>query len=254
MGLFDGKVAIITGSSRGIGKAIAISFASQGAKVAVAALEDTPLKSGLPGTVHQTAEEIEAIGGQALPVKTNVMDESEVQNLVDKVLDKWGRIDILINNAGIAAPIPFVEMTTKRWNLVIGVNLLGSYLCSKAVLPTMIKQRSGNILNTTSPAARRRTKTFIGVAYCTAKAAIEEFTYQLAAELGEYNISVNCYFPEHDIASEGLLFNLPPDFDRSTLVSPDIMVKAATFLCQQNCNGITGVVASAEELIDMHAL
>ncbi|MFC2045222.1 SDR family NAD(P)-dependent oxidoreductase [Chloroflexota bacterium] len=254
MGQLDGKVAIVTGSSRGIGKAVAIGFAREGARVVIAALEEKILKPELPGTVFQTAEEIEAFGGQALPIKTNVIEESEVKNMVAKTLDKWGRIDILVNNAAAASPSPFTETTTKHWNLVINVNLLGTFLCSREVMPTMIKQHSGSILNTTSPAARDRLKSWVGISYGTAKAAIERFTYGLAAESGEYNIAVNCYYPLEDVASEGQLFLAPPSIDRSRFVSPERMTKAAIFLAQQDGKGITGCVASAEELILRHHL
>jgi NAD(P)-dependent dehydrogenase (short-subunit alcohol dehydrogenase family) len=254
MGQLDGKVAIVTGSSRGIGKAVAINYAKEGARVVIAALEDEPLKSGLPGTVYQTAEEIAAFGGQALPIKTNVIEEAEVKNMVAKTLDKWGRIDVLVNNAGVASPGPFIESTTKRWNLVINVNLLGTYLCTHEVIPIMIKQGRGSIINTSSPAARDRTIPLVGVSYSVAKAAIEQFTHVVSAEIGKYNIAVNCYYPWHDVASEGLLFNLPPGFDTSRFVSPEYMVKAALFLAQQDGKGVTGTVTSAEEIILKHNL
>ena len=114
MGKLDGKVAIVTGASRGIGKAVAIGFAMEGARVAIAARTEEQLKSGLPGTIYETANAIKAIGGKALPVKTNILEESEVQALVQRVLNEWGRIDILVNNAAVAAPGLFAETTTKR--------------------------------------------------------------------------------------------------------------------------------------------
>ena len=254
MGKLDGKVAIVTGASRGIGKAVAIAFAREGARVAIAARTEQRVVAGLPGTIYETANEIAAIGGKALPIRTNVLEESEVQAMVRKVLDEWGKIDILVNNAAAAAPGPFVETTTKRWNLVIGVNLQGTFLCTKAVVPTMIKRGSGSIINTTSGAARLRVKNVTGIAYGTAKAAIEHFTCELAAELGEYNIAVNCYHPVPGVASEGFVFNLPPDYDKSRLVGPENMVKAAIFLAQQDAKGVTGCVASDAELIQWHAL
>jgi len=233
MGKLNGKVAIVTGVSRGIGKAVAIGFAREGACIAIAARTEERVRAGLPGTIHETANEIKAIGGKALSIRTNILEESEVQAMVQKVLNEWGRIDVLVNNAAVAAPGPFVETTTKRWNLVIGVNLLGTFLCTKAVLPTMIKRRSGSIINTTSGAARVRVKNVTGIAYGTAKAAIEHFTCELAAELGEYNIAVNCYHPERGVVSEGFVYNLPPDYDKSQLVGPENMVKAAIFLAHR---------------------
>lgn len=254
MGKLDGKVAIVTGASRGIGKAVAIGFAREGARVAVAARSEEQQKEGLPGTIYETAREIQAAGSKALAIKTNVMEEGEVEAMVQKVLAEWGRIDILVNNAGVAAPVPFVQMTARRWNLVIGVNLLGAFLCAKSVVPTMIKQKSGSILNTTSAAAAKRIRSVTGIAYGTAKYALEHFTGELAAELGQYNIAANCYYPAVGVASEGFVFNLPPEFDKSRLVGPEKMVKAAIFLAQQNARGVTGTVASDEEIIQWHGL
>lgn len=254
MGKLDGKVAIITGASRGIGKAVAIGFAREGAKVAIAARTVEQLKSGLAGTILQTVEEVTDAGGQALAIKTNILVEDEVQAMVRQVLDEWGRIDILVNNAAVAAPGPFDETTTKRWNLVIGVNLLGTFLCTKAVLPIMMKQRSGSIINTSSGAADSRVRSVTGVAYGTAKAAIEHFSCALAAELGPYNIAVNCYKPAQGVATEGYVFNLPPNYDKSRLVGPEKMVEAAIFLAQQDAGGVTGCVARDEEIIQWHGL
>ena len=254
MGKLDGKVAIVTGASRGIGKAVAIEFAKEGATVAVVGRTLEPLKSGLPGTILETADAIKAAGGKVLALKTNVMVEEEVQAMVQKVVNEWGKIDILVNNAAVAAPGPFTETTTRRWNLVIGVNLLGTFLCTKAVLPLMMEERSGSIINTSSGAADSRVYGVTGIAYGTAKAAIEHFTCGLAAELGPYNIAVNCYKPAQGVATEGYVFNLPPGYDKSRLIGPEKMVKAALFLAQQDAKGVTGCVARDEEIIQWHGL
>lgn len=254
MGRLDGKVAIVTGASRGIGKAVALEFAREGASVAIIGRTTEPLKSGLSGTILDTAEAIKAAGGQAMAIKTNVMVEDEVRAMVRKVLEEWGRINVLVNNAAVAAPGPFAETTTHRWNLVIGVNLLGTFLCTKAVLPFMMEQRSGSIINTSSGAADSRIYGVTGIAYGTAKAAIEHFTCSLAAELGPYNIAVNCYKPAQGVATEGYVFNLPPGYDKSRLIGPEKMVKAALFLAQQDARGVTGSVVRDEELIQWHDL
>ncbi len=254
MGKLEGKVAIITGASRGIGKAVALEFAKEGAKVAVIGRTIEPLKSGLSGTLLETADQIKAAGGQVLVIKTNVMVEEEVQAMVQKVLNEWNKIDILVNNAAVAAPGPFAQTTTRRWNLVIGVNLLGTFLCTKAVLPFMMEQKSGSIINTSSGAADSRIYGVTGIAYGTAKAAIEHFTCSLAAELGPYNIAVNCYKPAQGVATEGYVFNLPPGYDKSRLIGPEKMVKAALFLAQQDARGVTGAVVRDEEVIQWHGL
>jgi NAD(P)-dependent dehydrogenase (short-subunit alcohol dehydrogenase family) len=250
----NGKVAIVTGASRGIGKAVAIEFAREGASVAVIGRTIEPLKTGLSGTILETADLIKAAGGEVLAIQTNVLIEGEVQDMAQKVLREWGKIDILVNNAAVAAPGPFAETTTRRWNLVIGVNLLGTFLCTKAVLPSMMEERSGSIINTSSGAADSRVYGVTGIAYGTAKAAIEHFTCSLAAELGPYNIAVNCYKPAQGVATEGFVFNLPPDYDKSRLIGPEKMVKAALFLAQQDAQGVTGCVARDEEIIQWHGL
>jgi NAD(P)-dependent dehydrogenase (short-subunit alcohol dehydrogenase family) len=256
MGKLDGKVAIITGASRGIGEAVAIGFAKEGARVAIVARTAEKLASGLPGTIHEAADKIKAVGGEALPIKADITDEKQTQNMARLVLDKWGRIDILVNNAARAFPGSFMETTAEGWNNVMGSILLGTFLCTRAVVPIMIKQKSGNIINTTSRAATSRTRTSGGIAYGTAKAGIEHFTYELAAELGRYNIAVNCYHPVPAVAvpKEGLLFTLPPGMDKSQMVGPEDMVKCAIFLAQQDAKGVTGCVASSAELIQWHGL
>lgn len=257
MGRLEGQVAIVTGASRGIGKAVALEFGRQGAKVAIVSRSELPPKSGLPGTIGETVDEIKKNGGQAIAIKTNVMEEAEVSAMVKQVLNKWGRIDILVNNAAAAGPGTFLEMTSKRWNLVIGVNLLGTFLCCKAVAPVMVKLGGGAIVNTSSGAARKNTSSAsaLGIAYGTAKAAIEHFTRALACELGEYNIAVNCYDPAKAVASEGFVFNLPKDYDKSRFVGPENMVRACLFLAQQRVKGgVTGSICQDEEYIEMYHL
>ncbi len=254
MGKLEGKVAIVTGASRGIGKAVAIGFAREGAKVCIAARTVEPLKFGLPGSIALTEDEIRAAGGEALALKTDITKEEEVEEMVKQVLAKWGRIDILVNNAAVAAPGLFVDTTVKKLNLVVAVNVMGMFLCTKAVLPTMIKQHKGSIINTSSGAADRKVKGPTGVSYGTVKSAIEHFTCELAAEVGVHNIAVNCYKPMQRVATEGYLFNLPPDFDKSGLKGPENMVKAAIFLAQQDATGVTGTVNWEQELIEWHNL
>jgi NAD(P)-dependent dehydrogenase (short-subunit alcohol dehydrogenase family) len=159
----EGKVAIITGASRGLGKAFALDFAREGADVVVAARTET--EGNIPGTINQTADEIEAIGRRALAVRCDVTKEESVEEVVKKTLDEFGRIDVLVNNAGVAWWPPITETPLKRFELVLRVNLIGAFLCVKAVLPTMIEQKRGSIINISSLAANKRVRGFSGISY-----------------------------------------------------------------------------------------
>lgn len=246
-----GKIAIVTGSSRGIGKAIAIGFAKEGASVVIAARTETD-DEGMPGTIYKTADEIRALGGKALPLKCNVADEQSVNKMVEKAYKKFSKIDILVNNAGVAYSSPLLETVSKSWELVIRVNLLGTYLCTKVVLPKMIQQMSGSIVNISSIAATDLVgQDFTGLVYGVSKAGIERFTWGLAAEVGKYNIAVNAVKPKRTVDTEGMRVNLP-EADRSQWVLPDKMVKSVIFLASQDATGVTGTVAFDEDICAWH--
>jgi citronellol/citronellal dehydrogenase len=250
----DGKVAIVTGGSRGLGKAIAIGLATAGADVVVAARTEVE-NPQMPGTIYKTAEEIQSLGRRALPIKCDVTDEQSINDMVQKAIEQLGRVDILVNNAGVAFYYPIVETPLKRWELVLRVNLIGPFLCSKAVLPQMIERRSGNIINISSLAADERVLGTVstGVAYAVAKAGLDRFTWGLAAEVGQYNIAVNAIKPKGVVDTEGMRFQLP-DADKSQWESPERMVKCAIFLASQDASGVTGTVATDEELYTWHGL
>lgn len=249
-----GKVAIVTGSSRGIGKAIAIDFAREGADVVVIARSEAEGK--LPGTIYKTAQEIEALGGKALPIKCDVSNEAEVEAMVKKSLDHFGKVDILVNNAAVGCYYTVMETPLKLFDLLLKVNLRGPFLCIKAVAPIMIKQGSGSIINITSSAAHEIFSRAAGPGgkrptlpiYGATKAALDRLTLGLAAELAEYNIAVNALKPSAPTYSEGVAF-LRPDLDPSTLRSPYLyMTKAAIFLAMQDAKGITGKIFFDEDL------
>jgi citronellol/citronellal dehydrogenase len=249
------KVALVTGASRGIGKAIALGLAREGASVIVAARTEVEKEKNLPGTIYQTAREIEDMGGKAVPVRCDVTDEASVGSMLEKGISTFGKIDILVNNAGVAFHYPIVETPLKRWELVIKVNLTGAFLCAKAVLPSMIEHRQGSIINLSSLAADERDTGTVptGVAYAVAKAGLDRFTWGLAAEVGTYNIAVNCLKPKRVVDTEGMRFWAKEE-DRQGWVPPDKMVKCAVFLAAQDASGVTGIVATDEELSQWHGL
>ncbi len=239
------KVAIVTGGSRGIGKAIAIALAREGATVVVAARTEIE-KGPLPGTIYKTAEEIRAFGGKALPMKVDVTSEEDVEEMRRRTLEEFGRVDILVNNAGVNRPSSLVDMPAKYWDLTIRVNLGGLFLCTKAVLPKMIEQREGSIINLSSLAAREIGKPNPGLAYDVTKAGIERFTWGLAEQMRKYNVAVNALCPGNTV-TEGWSF-LNPDIDKSKWQGPEIWGEFAVFLATRDAKTLTGKALTDDEL------
>jgi citronellol/citronellal dehydrogenase len=250
-----GQTAIVTGASRGIGKAIALGLAREGVRVILAARSVVPRDGGLKGSIQETAAAIAAGGGQALPVPCDVTQEESVQDMVAAGLAAFGTIDILVNNAGVAFFYPITETPLKRWNTVIQVNLTGAFLCARAVLPTMIARRRGSIVNISSLSADERDAGTVptGVAYGVAKAGLDRFTYGLAVEMGKHNIAVNGLKPKEPVDTEGMRFWTQPE-ERRGWVSADKMVRCALFLAAQDASGVTGTVSTDEELSLWHGL
>jgi citronellol/citronellal dehydrogenase len=242
------KVAIVTGASRGIGKAIAIALAAEGARVVVAAR--TEQEGGrLPGTIYSTVDNIQARGGKALAIRTDIPREDDVMRMAETTLREFGVIDILVNNAGIDSPSKVIDMPVKRWDLIMAVNLRGTFLCTRAVLPTMVQRRSGNIINLSSVAGTRLIA--LDVAYGTSKAAAERFTYGLAQEVKEYNIAVNALCPSVT-DTEGVALWMPSK-DKSGWQRPEMWGRYAVFLATQDAKSLTGRVLSAEEFAELGA-
>jgi NAD(P)-dependent dehydrogenase (short-subunit alcohol dehydrogenase family) len=244
----SGKVAIVTGSRRGMGRAFALGFAEAGADVVICGRSDDD-------TLQQVAREIEAFGHGVLALKADVSQETDVENMVNKTMEKFGRIDILVNNAGVAFYFPFQETPLKRWLLVLNVNLTGAFLCSKAVVPVMIKQGRGSIINITSGSATDSDLGTVptGIAYGVSKAGLERLTLGMATELGQYNIAVNAIKPVKVVNTDGMRFWMP-DADKSNWQTPDRMVKCAILLAQQDASGITGTISTDDEFTAWHGL
>jgi len=250
-----GKIAIVTGASRGIGKAIAIGLAKEGAQVVVAARSVEPPHEKLPGTIGETVAEIEKLGGQALGLRCDVTDEASVNAMVEETLAKFGRVDVLVNDAAIDFPFPCVEMPLKRWEIVLRVNLTGAFLCSKAVVPAMRKQGGGSIVNITSNAGAERGSGTVGYSaiYAVSKAGLDRLTWALAAEEGRHNIAVNAVKPWGVVSTEGMRMWSKPE-EQAGWKSPASMVACALFLAKQDASGVTGCVAFDDEYICWHGL
>jgi len=245
-----GKVAIVTGSSRGIGRQIALAFAREGAAVAVVARTE---KEGgkLPGAIHETADEIRALGGRALPIRTDITVDEDVEQMAQRTLDEFGRIDILVNDAAANFNSTVADLTIKRWDVMMRVNLRGTFICTKAVLRTMMAQRSGNIICMTSIAAKRMAPPG-EVCYSITKAGIELFCWGLAQEVKEYNIAVNDLYPAGGVATDGfkaVFRNV--DLSASTIEkmkTPEEIAEAALWLATQDASTFTGRSVSDEEV------
>jgi len=194
----NGKVAIVTGAARGIGRAIALRFGQEGASVAVVDLREDE--------GHETVRLIEAAGSQAMFVRTDVSDQDQVQAMVDTVVKQWGTIHILVNNAGICPFEGFLEMSQALWDQVLDVNLKGYFLCSQAVAKVMVEQGvKGRIIAVSSISSE-----FGGSSqahYCASKAGINLLVKSMAVSLGPYGITCNAVLPgtvETDINREAL--------------------------------------------------
>jgi citronellol/citronellal dehydrogenase len=243
----DGKIAIVTGGSRGVGKAMALGLAKSGVVVVVAARTEIETPD-LRGTIGKTVEEIRQAGGEALSVVCDVTDETGVGGMVSTVMDRFGRVDILVNNSGIAFPARTWEMPLKRWELVLKVNLTGAFLCARAVLPGMMERRAGSIINISSIQATQKGSVDTGLAYGVSKAGLERFTIGLAAEVEPFGIAVNCLKPRGAVDTEGMRY-LHASADKTRWDPPDMMIKACVFLAAQGAGGITGLVATDEEIV-----
>jgi len=183
--LLKDKVALVTGASRGIGKAISLRFAAEGAHLIVCARTESQIQA--------LAEEIRASGRECLGVVASVDNEADVNRMVEQALAKFGRIDILVNNAGISNPKPFLETSMADWDEALDINLKGVILCTRAVLPDMLRRKAGNVINISSGAGLRGLPG--STAYAASKAAVIALTQALGDELLGTGIRMNVICP-----------------------------------------------------------
>jgi 2-hydroxycyclohexanecarboxyl-CoA dehydrogenase len=247
MGKLDNKVAIVTGSGRGIGRGIVEKLAAEGASVVVSDIAE--------GSARETAA---AIGGKAIGLRADVTTKESVEAMVKEVMDRFGRIDILVNNAGWDKVQPFLESNESDWQRIIAINLYGTLHCCKAVLPVMVAQGYGKVVNIGSDAGRVGSS---GEAvYSAAKGGIIAFTKTLAREMARYKINVNCICPgpadtplfaeigeENPKLREALLKAIP--FRR--LARPEDLANAVAFLASDEAEYITGQTLSVSGGLNM---
>ncbi|RJO65514.1 MAG: 3-oxoacyl-[acyl-carrier-protein] reductase [Candidatus Omnitrophota bacterium] len=231
-----GKVAVVTGGARGIGKEIALLYAKEGADVAVGDVNSAEAEN--------TAKEIEGLGRKSLELLLDVTDYDKVEEAVNKILDKFGRIDILVNNAGITKDNLLLRMSQAEWDAVLSVNLKGTFNCTKAVSRIMLKQRSGKIINIAS---------IIGIMgnvgqanYAASKAGIIALTKTAARELASRNINVNAVAPgfiQTDMTaklSEELKGKMLSQIPLNRLGMPEDVARLCVFLASSDADYITG--------------
>ncbi len=248
-GRLAGKIAVITGSSRGLGQYCAVGYAREGATVVIAARTETETDPRLPGTIHHTAKLVEAAGGEAFPVVCNVADNSSVEAMAKTVLDRYGRCDILMTNAAVQPPGTISTIQPRHWELEFRVNVHGPFYCIRAFLPSMLERGQGNIINVSSVAAVRG-----GSHYGATKRAIESMTIGLANEMKDRGVAVNCLRPVGGIETPGLLFERAPGQTggvrpRDDLPPPDSYVEAAVLMAMQTVATCTGNVYSDAEAL-----
>jgi citronellol/citronellal dehydrogenase len=208
MSTLQGKTLFITGGSRGIGREIALRAARDGANVAVAAKTSDP-HPRLAGTIHSVAEEIERAGGKALAIQLDVRDDAAVREAIDRTAQQFGGLDILVNNASAINLTPTLDTPAKRFDLMLGVNARGTFLCSQAAIPHLKKSPNAHIL-TLSPPLNMDAKWFAGhVAYTMSKYGMSMCTLGMAEELREFGIAVNSLWPRTTIATAAVEVHFP---------------------------------------------
>ncbi|MFQ5665070.1 MAG: SDR family NAD(P)-dependent oxidoreductase [Candidatus Binatia bacterium] len=243
------RVALVTGASRGVGRAIAIALAQAGADVACAAraTDAAPLK--LPGTIDGTVREVESQGRRGLAVPTNLVDPGAVDRMVQTTREHFGRIDILINNAAITFPGD-LDVPMKRYELMMHVNVRAPLLAIRAVTPHMIAQGGGQIVNISSAAGLY---VFPGLmVYGMSKAALERLSIDAAQQLRPHRIAVNTFRIDVPVASEGFVANLP-DVDRSSWEPTAVPAEGVLWLLRQP-PGYTGQLVSMTELREQQGI
>ncbi len=233
-----GKVAIVTGASRGIGRSIALALAAEGAKIVAVDM--------VPEGVEALATEIKAMGGEAVAVQGNVTVAADADRMIDSAVEAFGRADILVNNAGITRDALLLRMKDEEWDAVLSVNLKGAFLCSRAAAKVMAKQRYGRIINIASIVGQMGNA---GQAnYCASKAGLIGLTKSNARELAKRNVTVNAVAPGFiatdmtEVLPEKVKQDLAAQIPMERLGSVDDIANAVLFLAAERSAYITGQV------------
>ena len=256
----QGKVAIITGAGQGLGRAYALRFVAEGAKVAIADINDA--------NAEQVAKEIEAAGGEAIALHADVADEASTQAMADATVEKWGRIDILLNNAGVFFDLEQTNNSLEYLRKILDVNMIGPWLCTRAVLPTMRAQGKGKIINQSSGAAWMYAAAGYALTpekgelpsfhYSLSKAGVNAYTHYMAAALGQFNINVNAIAPgvtmteatkKHVPESMMGMIKMMSALRRN--LEPEEITGTAVYLASEDSDAVTGQVIPVDAGVTM---
>jgi citronellol/citronellal dehydrogenase len=255
MTTLNGKTLFISGASRGIGLAIAKRAAADGANIVIAA-KTAETNPKLPGTIYSAAKEIEAAGGQALPVQCDIREEASVAAAVAHAVERFGGIDILVNNASAISLTPTPATPMKRFDLMFGVNVRGTYLCTQSCLAELIKSaqagRNPHVLNMSPPLAMREHWFKGHVAYTMAKYGMSECTLGHAGEFRPLGIGVNSLWPRTVIATAAL--QMIPGVDLDLCRKPEILADAAYFILTSDAKTTSGNFFIDDELLAQHGV
>ncbi len=226
---FDGKVALVTGASRGVGAAVAVALAEAGASVACAARSTSSAPQRTPGTLDETVARIEAAGGRAVAVPTNLADATQVEAMVERTVDALGRLDVLVNNAAVTF-VGDLDIPLGRHDLVMEINLRAPLVATRAAVPHLRATGDGRILNVSSVAALLPIPGLMS--YGISKIALERLTVDLARQLQGDAIAVNCFRIDLPVASEGFVANTP-GADRSSWEPCEVAAEGVLWMLRQ---------------------
>ena len=243
---FKNKTIFITGATRGIGKAIALKFAEEGANIVIAAKTVKPHPK-LPGTIFDAAEEIESAGGKALPIRTDIRDESQINDAVQQTIDKFGSIDALVNNASAISLTGTLETPMKKFDLMFGINVRGTYAVSKACLPYLLKSNNPHILNIASPINLNPKWFQEYTAYTIAKYGMSMCVIGMSEEFKNDGLAVNALWPKTIIDTAAL--RLVPGVDSEASRDASIMADAAYSILSKDSKTCSGNFFLDEEVL-----
>lgn len=226
----EGRVALVTGASRGVGAALASALAEAGCDVACAARSTAERPAKIPGVIEDAVRSVESKGRRALAVETNLADPEQVVAMVEKTVSEFGRLDILVNNAGVQFAGD-LALSLRRFDLVMNINLRAPLLATAAAVPHMEKSRGGRIVNVSSSAALIPIPDMM--AYGISKIGMERLTVDCARQLQDKNIAVNAFRIDLSVASEGFVANTPTIVDRSTWADCDLAARGIMWLLER---------------------